>query len=89
MRSQLMFTAVDSRTEGIPTGVIPGGVGVISGATDENRLYFIEQLDDICCLLMSESHGQAAMSGAILQPSTRTDADWGSSTSRCADACPA
>jgi proline racemase len=73
-----MFTAVDSHTEGMPTRVITGGVGVIPGATmNEKRLYFIEHLDDIRCLLMNEPRGHAAMSGAILQPSTRTDADWG------------
>ena len=29
------------------------------------------------CFLMNEPRGHAAMSGAILQPSTRPDADWG------------
>jgi proline racemase len=73
-----MFTAVDSHTEGMPTRVITGGVGLIPGATmNEKRLYFMEHLDDIRLLLMNEPRGHAAMSGAILQPSTREDADFG------------
>jgi proline racemase len=78
MRSKRMFTAVDSHTEGMPTRVITGGVGVIPGNTmNEKRLYFMEHLDDIRLLLMNEPRGHAAMSGAILQAPTRPDADWG------------
>lgn len=78
MRSKRMFTAVDSHTEGMPTRVITGGVGVIPGATmNEKRLHFMEHLDDIRLFLMNEPRGHTAMSGAILQPSTRPDADWG------------
>jgi proline racemase len=78
MRSSRMFTAVDSHTEGMPTRVITGGVGTIPGATmNERRLYFMEHLDDIRLLLMNEPRGHAAMSGAILQPPTRPDADFG------------
>lgn len=73
-----MFTAVDSHTEGMPTRVITGGVGVIPGATmNDKRLYFMEHLDEIRLLLMNEPRGHAAMSGAILQAPTRPDADWG------------
>src|SRR4029079_7153349 len=39
--------------------------------------HFMEQMDDIRLFLMNEPRGHAAMSGAILQPSTRPDADWG------------
>jgi proline racemase len=78
MRSKRMYTAVDSHTEGMPTRVITGGVGTIPGATmNEKRLYFMEHLDDIRLFLMNEPRGHAAMSGAILQPPTRPDADWG------------
>jgi proline racemase len=78
MRSKRMFTAVDSHTEGMPTRVITGGVGVIPGASmNEKRLYFMEHLDDIRLFLMNEPRGHAAMSGAILQAPTRPDADWG------------
>ncbi|MET3767516.1 proline racemase [Marisediminicola sp. UYEF4] len=78
MRSTRMLTAVDSHTEGMPTRVITGGVGVIPGATmNQKRLHFIEHLDDIRLFLMNEPRGHPAMSGAILQPSTRPDAEWG------------
>ena len=78
MRSKRTFTAVDSHTEGMPTRVITGGVGVIPGATmNEKRLYFMEHLDNIRLFLMNEPRGHAAMSGAILQAPTRPDADWG------------
>ncbi len=78
MRSKRMFTAVDSHTEGMPTRVVTGGVGVIPGATmNDKRLYFMQHLDDIRLLLMTEPRGHASMSGAILQAPTREDADWG------------
>jgi proline racemase len=69
---------VESHTEGMPTRVVVGGVGVIPGNTMfERRAYFIEHMDDLRKLLMYEPRGHSAMSGAILQPSTRADADWG------------
>ncbi|HEY3335808.1 MAG TPA: proline racemase family protein [Candidatus Limnocylindrales bacterium] len=78
MRTSRVFHAVDSHTEGMPTRVITGGVGVIPGATMfDRRRYFIEHLDHIRKLLMFEPRGHSAMSGAILQPSTRPDADVG------------
>ncbi len=78
MRSSRLYTAVDSHTEGMPTRVVTGGIGVIPGATmNERRLYFMEHLDHIRLLLMNEPRGHAAMSGAILQPPTRDDADFG------------
>lgn len=62
----------------MPTRVVTGGVGTIPGATaNERRLYFIEHLDHLRHLLMDEPRGHSAMSGAILQPSTRPDAEWG------------
>ncbi|MDP4507689.1 proline racemase family protein [Nonomuraea turcica] len=78
MRTKRVFHAVDSHTEGMPTRVITGGVGVIPGATmAERRVYFRDNLDHIRTLLMTEPRGHAAMSGAILQPPTRPDADFG------------
>ena len=78
MRAQRLFSAVDSHTEGMPTRVVTGGLGVVPGATmNERRLHFIEHMDDIRRLLMNEPRGHAAMSGAILQPPTRPDADFG------------
>jgi proline racemase len=78
VRSIRTLHAVDSHTEGMPTRVIVGGVGVIPGATmAERRLHFLAHLDDLRTLLMCEPRGHSAMSGAILQPPTRPDADFG------------
>ncbi|MGW0732607.1 proline racemase family protein [Streptomyces sp. NPDC002851] len=78
MRTRHVFHAVDSHTEGMPTRVITGGVGVIPGSTmAERRLHFIDHLDHLRTLLMYEPRGRASMSGAILQPPTRPDADYG------------
>jgi proline racemase len=78
MRSKLVLHAVDSHTEGMPTRVITGGVGVIPGATmAERRTHFLDHMDGLRTLLMYEPRGHASMSGAILQPPTRPDADYG------------
>ncbi|MGW0199007.1 proline racemase family protein [Nonomuraea sp. NPDC003201] len=78
MRTKRVFHAVDSHTEGMPTRVITGGIGVIPGASmAERRVYFRDNLDHIRTLLMTEPRGHSAMSGAILQPPTRPDADYG------------
>ncbi|UQX03537.1 proline racemase family protein [Streptomyces sp. RerS4] len=78
MRTRHIYHAVDSHTEGMPTRVITGGVGVIPGATmADKRLHFMEHMDRVRTLLMYEPRGHAAMSGAILQPPTRPDADFG------------
>jgi proline racemase len=73
-----VFAAVDSHTEGMPTRVITGGVGPIPGATMlERKLHFERHMDELRLLLMREPRGHGAMSGALLQPPTREDADWG------------
>lgn len=78
MRTDRVFHSVDSHTEGMPTRVITGGFGVIPGATMfERRAYFLKHLDHVRALLMNEPRGHAAMSGAILQPPTRPEADYG------------
>lgn len=78
MRSSKIISCVDTHTEGMPTRVVTGGVGTIPGATsNERRLYFMDHLDHIRHFLMDEPRGHKAMSGAIMQPSTRPDADWG------------
>src|SRR5690625_2663327 len=43
----------------------------------ERRLWFMEHRDGLRKLLMREPRGHSAMSGVILQPPTRPDADWG------------
>ncbi|KNE83858.1 MULTISPECIES: proline racemase family protein [Streptomyces] len=78
MRSHRIIHVVDSHTEGMPTRVVTGGVGTIPGSTmAERRTHFLQHLDHLRTLLMYEPRGHAAMSGAILQPPTRQDADWG------------
>ncbi|MEU0602006.1 proline racemase family protein [Streptomyces sp. NPDC006393] len=78
MRSVRTISAVDSHTEGMPTRVVTGGVGPIPGATmAERRRHAVENLDELRRFLVDEPRGHAAMSGAILQPPTRPDADWG------------
>ena len=50
MRSVRTITAIDSHTEGMPTRVVTGGVGVIPGTTmAERREYFVKHLDDLGC----------------------------------------
>lgn len=78
MRTSVLYSAVDSHTEGMPTRVITGGVGVLPGETmEERRQLFMRDRDDLRKLLMREPRGHSAMSGAILQPPTRPDADYG------------
>lgn len=78
MRVRRMFQAVDSHTEGMPTRVVTGGVGVIPGESmAQRRDRFVSQMDDIRRLLMNEPRGHAAMSGAILQPACDRRADVG------------
>jgi proline racemase len=78
MRALMDFAAVDSHTEGMPTRVITDGLGTVPGGSmQERRLYFEQHLDHLRLLLMREPRGHSAMSGAFLQPSTRSDADWG------------
>lgn len=78
MRSRLVLHTVESHTEGMPTRVVTGGVAPLPGATMmERRDYFVEHLDHLRGFLMNEPRGHASMSGAILQPPTRPDADWG------------
>lgn len=78
MRGRRVIQAVDSHTEGMPTRVVTGGVGRIPGATmNDRRLYAMEHLDGLRGFLMNEPRGHASMSGALLQPPARDDADWG------------
>ncbi|MFB7842282.1 proline racemase family protein [Microbacterium sp. NPDC056052] len=78
MRARRVLQAVDSHTEGMPTRVVTGGVGRIPGATmNDRRLYAMEHLDGLRGFLMNEPRGHASMSGALLQPPAREDADWG------------
>jgi proline racemase len=67
---------IDSHTEGMPTRVVTGGIATLPG-TDmlARREAFEAEHDHLRTFLMFEPRGHAAMSGAILQPPTRSDAD--------------
>jgi proline racemase len=78
MRSKRVIHTVESHTEGMPTRVVTGGVGVLPGETMfARRRWFLAHSDGLRRFLMNEPRGHAAMSGAILQPPTRPDADYG------------
>jgi proline racemase len=78
MRSTRVIHTVESHTEGMPTRVVTGGVGVLPGDTMfDRRRWFMANNDGLRRFLMYEPRGHAAMSGAILQPPTRPDADVG------------
>ncbi|AKU16275.1 proline racemase family protein [Luteipulveratus mongoliensis] len=78
MRSLHSIAAVDSHTEGMPTRVITGGLPLVPGDTmADKRVHFASEMDHLRELLMLEPRGHSAMSGAILMPPTRPDADWG------------
>jgi len=78
MRSRRVIHTVESHTEGMPTRVVTGGVGVLPGDTMfDRRRWFMANSDGLRRLLMNEPRGHSAMSGAILQPPTRPDADFG------------
>ncbi|MEU6133131.1 proline racemase family protein [Saccharopolyspora sp. NPDC047091] len=78
MRSNRTIQTVEAHAEGWPARVVTGGIGTIPGATMlERRTRFAERSDHVRRLLMNEPRGHAAMSGAILQPPTRPDADHG------------
>jgi len=67
---------VDSHTEGMPTRVVLSGVEALPGSNMlERRAAFEAGHDHLRTFLMYEPRGHAAMSGAILQPPTRPDAD--------------
>ncbi len=78
MTSIRSVKTVESHTEGMPTRVVLEGFGEIPGGSAfEKRAYFIEHMDHLRQWLMFEPRGHGAMSGAIIQKSTRQDADIG------------
>jgi len=78
MRSTRIIHTVDAHVEGLPVRVVTGGAPTVPGATmDERRRRFLDSSDALRTLLMCEPRGSGWMSGAILQPPTRPDADWG------------
>lgn len=78
MQTNRLIQTVEAHTEGLPVRVVTGGVGPFPGESmAERREWFIENSDDLRTFLMCEPRGHGRLSGAILQPPTRADADWG------------
>lgn len=78
MRTTRVIHTVDAHVEGLPVRVVTGGVPALPGASmEERRRWFLDHSDELRTLLMCEPRGTGWMSGAILQPTTRDDADWG------------
>jgi proline racemase len=78
VRARTVISAVDTHTEGMPTRVVTAGLGPIPGATMAERSHHVATaMDGWRRLLMYEPRGHQAMSGAILTPPTRPDADLG------------
>lgn len=78
MRSTRVIHAVEAHTEGLPVRVVTGGVATMPGDSMEERgQWFIAHSDHLRTFLMNEPRGHGTLSGAILQPSTVPDADWG------------
>jgi 4-hydroxyproline epimerase len=70
------FFCVDGHTCGNPVRMVTGGGPVLKGATMvEKRAHFLTEYDWIRTGLMFEPRGHDMMSGAILYPPTRDDAD--------------
>jgi proline racemase len=69
---------IDTHTAGMATRVIVDGVGDLPGDTiGDRRLYLMAERDFLRTFLMCEPRGHEAMTGALLQSSTRPDADVG------------
>lgn len=78
MRTDRPIQTVEAHTEGLPVRVVTGGVDALPGGDmAERRRWFIENSDELRTYLMCEPRGHGWLSGAILQPPTRPDADWG------------
>lgn len=78
MRTNRLIHTVETHVEGLGVRVVVGGIPTFPGDTmAQRRTWFEENLDDLRTFLMHEPRGHDALSGAILQPSTNPDADWG------------
>jgi len=78
LRFQRMISTIDTHTEGEPTRTIIGGLPHIPGDSVPAKMAYVrDHLDDLRQMLMYEPRGNEVMSGAILTPPCREDADMG------------
>jgi proline racemase len=78
MRFQRMIATIDTHTEGEPTRTIIGGLPHIPGDSVAAKMAYVrDNLDDLRRMLMYEPRGNEVMSGVILTPPCRGDADIG------------
>jgi proline racemase len=78
MRLQRMIATIDTHTEGEPTRTIIGGLPHIPGDSVAAKMAYVrDNLDDLRRMLMYEPRGNEVMSGVILTPPCRSDADIG------------
>lgn len=66
MHTNRLIQTVEAHTEGLPVRIVTGGSRCLPRVHDDLRTF-----------LMCEPRGNGWLSGAILQPPTRDDADWG------------
>jgi 4-hydroxyproline epimerase len=85
------FDCIDAHTCGNPVRVVTSGRPELEGATmSERRMHFLKEYDWIRTGLMFEPRGHDMMSGALLYPPTRDDAEIGFlfiETSGCLPMC--
>ncbi|QRM32235.1 proline racemase family protein [Microvirga sp. VF16] len=74
MRTNRLFTVIDSHTAGHPTRVVTAGIPPLPGqSVREQRDYFREHHDELRGLLLHEPRGHAAMAAAVPVPSREAD----------------
>ncbi|MED3096557.1 proline racemase family protein, partial [Bacillus thuringiensis] len=78
MRSQRVFTTIDTHTGGNPTRTLISGLPKLIGETmAEKMLHMKKEYDWIRKLLMNEPRGHDVMSGALLTNPCHPEADIG------------
>ena len=77
MRIARVIQCVDAHAEGEPSRVVVGGVLDVPGATMLEKMRALERDDRLRRLLLFEPRGSAPLSGDLVLPPTRPEADAG------------